>query len=161
MTRIQCSVVIISKNKFCVGFSTSYGMKEEVCVCWPFMGSLLIFILSSILIKQSCCTQHPGYRAFILCLFKVSLVQCYDRWNKTFPSPSSPSWKFHKNADFYFVGAPSSEIVQKLEHKLLSKYDKSVIPKTTLESGVTVTLDLALNQLIDVVSLSVWNWKFE
>lgn len=47
-------------------------------------------------------------------------------------------------------GAPSSEIVQKLEHKLLSKYDKSVIPKTTLESGVTVTLDLALNQLIDV-----------
>ena len=54
-----------------------------------------------------------------------------------------------------FLGAPSSEIVQKLEHKLLSKYDKSVIPKTTLESGVTVTLDLALNQLIDVVSLSV------
>ena len=32
VTRIQCSVVIISKNKFCVGFSTSYGMKEEVCV---------------------------------------------------------------------------------------------------------------------------------
>ncbi|XP_022779102.1 neuronal acetylcholine receptor subunit alpha-10-like [Stylophora pistillata] len=47
-------------------------------------------------------------------------------------------------------GAASSEIVQKLEHKLLNKYDKSVIPKTTLESGVTVTLDLALNQIIDV-----------
>lgn len=50
------------------------------------------------------------------------------------------------------AGVPSSQIVQKLEHDLLSKYDKSVIPKTTLDKGVPVTLDLALNQIIDVVS---------
>lgn len=47
---------------------------------------------------------------------------------------------------------PSSEIVQQLEDNLLSSYDKSVIPKTTLDKGVPVTLDLALNQIIDVVS---------
>ena len=52
------------------------------------------------------------------------------------------------------AGVPSSQIVQKLEHELLSKYDKSVIPKRTVEKGVPVTLDLALNQIIDVVSLS-------
>ena len=51
------------------------------------------------------------------------------------------------------AGVPNSQIVQKLEHELLSKYDKSVIPKRT-RKGVPVTLDLALNQIIDVVSFS-------
>lgn len=40
----------------------------------------------------------------------------------------------------------------------MSKYDKSVIPKQTLENGVSVTLDLALNQIIDVVS-SLLNFR--
>ena len=58
----------------------------------------------------------------------------------------------------HFTGSPSSEIVEKLEHKLLSSYDKSVIPKRTLDVGVNVTLDLALNQIIDVVS-KIYNPK--
>lgn len=49
-------------------------------------------------------------------------------------------------------GVPSSHIVQELEYDLFHSYDKSVLPKTTLEKGVAVTLDLALNQIIDVVS---------
>lgn len=51
-----------------------------------------------------------------------------------------------------FTGVPNSQIVKTLENHLMSKYDKDVIPKQTLESGVPVTLDLALNQIIDVVS---------
>lgn len=49
-------------------------------------------------------------------------------------------------------GVPSSHIVQELEYDLFHSYDKSVLPKTILEKGVAVTLDLALNQIIDVVS---------
>lgn len=51
-----------------------------------------------------------------------------------------------------FTGVPNSQIVKTLENHLMSKYDKDVIPKQTLENGVSVTLDLALNQIIDVVS---------
>ena len=51
-----------------------------------------------------------------------------------------------------FTGVPNSQIVKTLENHLMSKYDKDVIPKQTLENGVPVTLDLALNQIIDVVS---------
>ncbi|XP_015772288.1 PREDICTED: neuronal acetylcholine receptor subunit alpha-7-like [Acropora digitifera] len=47
-------------------------------------------------------------------------------------------------------GVPNSQIVKTLENHLMSKYDKDVIPKQTLENGVPVTLDLALNQIIDV-----------
>ncbi|KAL9986938.1 hypothetical protein ACROYT_G001156 [Oculina patagonica] len=47
-------------------------------------------------------------------------------------------------------GVPSYQIVEQLEQTLLSTYDKSVIPKRKLEEGVNVTLDLALNQIIDV-----------
>ena len=60
---------------------------------------------------------------------------------------------FTKLEDLHFTGLPSSEIVQKLEHRLLSSYDRSVLPKRTLNVGVNVTLDLALNQIIDVVSI--------
>ena len=51
-----------------------------------------------------------------------------------------------------FTGVLNSQIVKTLENHLMSKYDKNVIPKQTLENGVQVTLDLALNQIIDVVS---------
>ncbi|XP_031563939.1 neuronal acetylcholine receptor subunit alpha-10-like isoform X2 [Actinia tenebrosa] len=43
-----------------------------------------------------------------------------------------------------------SEIVQKLEDVLFESYNRDVLPKETLEQGVKVKLDLALNQIIDV-----------
>ncbi|XP_068691847.1 neuronal acetylcholine receptor subunit alpha-9-like isoform X1 [Montipora foliosa] len=45
---------------------------------------------------------------------------------------------------------PSSEIIETLELHLMRRYDKNIIPKQSLEKGVSVTLDLALNQIIDV-----------
>ena len=58
-----------------------------------------------------------------------------------------------------FTGVPNSQIVKTLENHLMSKYDKDVIPKQTLENGVPVTLDLALNQIIDVVSSLFIFWN--
>ena len=49
-------------------------------------------------------------------------------------------------------GSRRFEFVQRLEQKIFEKYDKNIIPKSTAEQGVHLTFDLALNQIIDVVS---------
>ncbi|XP_032218085.2 neuronal acetylcholine receptor subunit alpha-7 isoform X2 [Nematostella vectensis] len=50
----------------------------------------------------------------------------------------------------FAIDTKRTEVVQKLEMDLFRTYNKDVLPKETLDKGVPVRLDLALNQIIDV-----------